>query len=141
VALLTNGSYKSGICRAEQLRALRLGKCVIPLLAQRGGDIPLYLEIKNYRDFTAPSTQEIRFKELLQDTRGRQGVELREEFRQTYVTALPLPANFVGRPEALESLRNALITDGESRHMALTALNGMGGIGKTMLAEALCQTR
>jgi NB-ARC domain len=70
------------ICRAEQLRALRYGKCVIPLL---------------------------------------------------------VPANFVDRPEALEALRNGLITDGESRHIALTALNGMGGIGKTVLAQALCQ--
>ena len=27
------------------------------------------------------------------------------------------------------------------RHIALTALAGMGGIGKTVLAQALCQTR
>jgi hypothetical protein len=139
LALLTSGSYKSEICRAEQLRALRHGKCVIPLLAQRGADIPLHLEAKNCRDFTAPSMQEVRFKELLQDIRGRQGVELKEEYRQTYVTAPPLPDNFVNRPDALEALRNALITDGESRHIALTALNGMGGIGKTVLAQALCQ--
>jgi TIR domain len=64
LALLTSGSYKSEICRAEQLRALRRGKCVIPLLAQRGADIPLHLEAKNYRDFTAPSTQKVRFREL-----------------------------------------------------------------------------
>jgi NB-ARC domain/TIR domain len=139
LVLLTNGSYVSDICRAEQLRALRHGKCVIPLLAQRGADIPLHLETKDYRDFTAPSTQEVRIKELLQDIRGRKGVELKEEYRQTYVTAPPLPANFVDRPEALEVLRNALITDGESRHIALTALNGMSGIGKTMLAQALCR--
>jgi hypothetical protein len=138
LALLTSGSYRSEICRAEQLRALRHGKCVIPLLAQRGADIPLHLEAKNYRDFSAPSTQEVRFQELLQDIRGRKGVKLKEEYRQTYVTAPPLPANFVERPEALEVLRNALITDGESRNVALTALNGMGEIGKTMLAQALC---
>jgi hypothetical protein len=139
LALLTSGSYISEICRAEQLRALRRGKCVIPLLAQRGADIPLHLEAKNYRDFSAPSTLKVCFNELLQDIRGRKGVELKEEYRQTYVTAPPLPDNFVDRPEALEALRNALITDGESRHIALTALKGMGGIGKTMLAQALCQ--
>jgi hypothetical protein len=139
LALLTSGSYKSEICRAEQLRALRHGKCVIPLLAQRGADIPLHLEAKNYRDFTAPSTRKVRFEELLQDILGRKGVELKEEYRQTYVTAPPLPPNFVDRPEALEALRNALITDGESRHIAVMALNGMGGIGKTVLAQALCQ--
>ena len=46
--------------------------------------------------------------------------------------------NFVERPEALTALRDALITDGSGRHIALTALEGMGGIGKTVLAKALC---
>jgi len=41
LALLTPGSYVSEICRAEQLRALRKGKRVIPLLAQSASDIPL----------------------------------------------------------------------------------------------------
>src|ERR1035437_3884071 len=49
LALLTPGAYASEICRAEQLRSLRKGKCVIPLLAVAGSDIPLYLEGKNYR--------------------------------------------------------------------------------------------
>src|SRR3954470_10472444 len=48
VALLTSASYASEICRAEQLRALRQGKCVIPLRAQAAGEIvPLHLEGKN----------------------------------------------------------------------------------------------
>jgi hypothetical protein len=64
-------------------------------------------------------------------------IRQRQEYRQTYVAAPSLPANFVDRPEALEALRNALINDGESRHIALTALNGMGGIGKTMLGRLL----
>src|ERR1035437_9290823 len=34
LALLTPGSYVSAICRCEQLRSLRKGKCVIPLLAE-----------------------------------------------------------------------------------------------------------
>lgn len=49
LALLTPGSYLSEICRAEQLRSLRKGKLVIPLLAQQGSDIPLHLEAKNCR--------------------------------------------------------------------------------------------
>src|SRR5271157_365363 len=53
LALLTPGSYVSEICRAEQLRSLRKGKCVIPLKADRNTEIPLHLETKNYRDFTA----------------------------------------------------------------------------------------
>src|SRR3954451_16520105 len=39
VALLTPGSYPSEIWRAEQLRALRQGKCVTPLRAQAAGEI------------------------------------------------------------------------------------------------------
>ena len=49
-----------------------------------------------------------------------------------------MPVNFVERPEALAALRDALITDDGGRHIALTALQGMGGIGKTVLAQALC---
>jgi hypothetical protein len=69
-------SWRIGICRAEQLRSLRKGKCLIPVLGQKNTDIPLHLETKSYPDFTAPSTQEVRFKELLQDIRGRKGVKL-----------------------------------------------------------------
>jgi len=43
LALLTPGSYVSDICRAEQLRALRTKRCVIPVLAHAGTDIPLHL--------------------------------------------------------------------------------------------------
>jgi TIR domain len=43
LALLTPGSYGSEICRAEQLRALDKGKRVIPVLAVKGADRPIYL--------------------------------------------------------------------------------------------------
>ena len=52
LALMTPGSYVSEICRAEQLRSLRKGKRVIPLLSRSGSDVPLYLESKQYRDFS-----------------------------------------------------------------------------------------
>ena len=139
LALLTPGSYVSEICRAEQLRALRKHKCVIPLIAQSGADVPLHLEAKNYRDFTADSRYAQAFTELLADLHARNGIALKPEFRETsYVTVPPLPVNFVERPEALAALRDALITDDGGRHIALTALQGMGGIGKTVLAQALC---
>jgi hypothetical protein len=139
LALLTPGSYVSDICRAEQLRALRKGRRVIPLLAQPGSDIPLHLEAKNYRDFTGAKPYAAEFSLLLEDIRlGRNAVPLRVKFRTTYVTAPPLPRNYVERPEALANLRNALITDGSGSSIALTALEGMGGIGKTILAQALC---
>jgi hypothetical protein len=137
LALLTPGSYVSEICRAEQLRSLKKGKCVIPVLAEHGSDIPLHLEAKQYLDFTTDSTYANSFAKLLEDIHAEKGVALDKKFFQTYVTAPPLPVNFVERPEALTALRNALITDDGGRHIALTALEGMGGIGKTVLAQAL----
>jgi hypothetical protein len=140
VALLTQGSYVSEIYRAEQLRALRKNKCVIPVMAQSGADVPLHLEARNHRDFTVQGRYPHAFTELVADLHARNGIELKPEFRKTrYNTVPPLPANFVARPEALAALRDALITDDGSSQIALTALKGMGGIGKTVLAQALCQ--
>lgn len=134
VAVLTPGSYTSEICRAEQLRSLRKGKYVIPVLGA-ACDVPLHLETKNYRDLSRDSE----FKLLIEDIRSRTGgVVLSEQFRTTYVTAPPLPRNYLERPEDLASLRNALITEDSGRSIALTALRGMAGIGKTILAQALC---
>lgn len=54
------------------------------------------------------------------------------------MTAPPLPRNYLPRPDALEALRNTLLTEDPGPSIALTALKGMGGIGKTVLAQALC---
>jgi WD40 repeat protein len=138
LALMTPGSYVSEICRAEQLRSLRRGKRVVPLLAQPGSEVPLHLEAKQYRDFTGAKPYAGEFKLLLEDLRfGRNALALRGEFRTTYVTAPPLPRNYVERSDALARLRNAVVTDGSGPSIALTALEGMGGIGKTILAQAL----
>jgi hypothetical protein len=139
LALLTRGSYESDICRAEQLRSLRKQKVVIPLLAQGDADRPLHLEAKEYRDFSTSAKYKAQFRLLMEDIReGRNGVPLRQEFRSTRMTTLPpLPRNYIERPEALLRLRNAVITDDPGPSIALTALQGMGGIGKTILAQAL----
>jgi hypothetical protein len=139
LALLTKGSYESDVCRAEQLRALRKGKRVIPVLGQEATEIPLHLEAKQYCDFSGLDDYQSQLANLLADIReGRGAVELREQFRQTYMTAPPLPRNYVERGLALASLRSALLVDGSGVSIAITALKGMGGIGKTVLAQALC---
>lgn len=57
-----------------------------------------------------------------------------------YWTVPDLPENFISRPEAVAALRDGLLNDQgqESRGIALTAVQGMGGIGKTVLAKAVC---
>ncbi|MGD0973463.1 MAG: NB-ARC domain-containing protein [Candidatus Korobacteraceae bacterium] len=139
LAVLTPGSYASRICRAEQLRALRKGKLLIPLLATSGSDRPLHLEPDNYRDFSGTQPYERQLRTLLEDlSHSRGGAVLNATYRTTYVTAPPLPRNFVERPDEQKSLRQALIADADGYSIALTALEGMGGIGKTILAQALC---
>ncbi|MGD0012965.1 MAG: NB-ARC domain-containing protein [Bryobacteraceae bacterium] len=140
LALLTPGSYVSEICRAEQLRALRKGKRVIPLLGRLDAERPLHLEARQYRDFTEDSCYARRFEELLGDISSGAGVTLEEMYRVTritYVTAPPFIANYVDRPEAVKSLRDALFAERGRVPVALTAVAGMGGIGKTVLAQAL----
>jgi hypothetical protein len=138
LALLTRGSYLSEICRAEQLRSLRKEKCVIPLLAQTGADVPLHLEARQYLNFTVPGDYLQQFESLLKTIEARDGVVLKPEYRTTHNNAPALPENFVPRPDVLEALRNILFAESRVRHIALTALDGMGGIGKTVLAQALC---
>ena len=140
LALLTPGSYASRICRAEQLRALRKKRLVIPLLAKSDSDIPLHLEPDNFRDFSGSVSYGEQFDLLLEDLAGsRGGASLKAEYRTTYVTAPPLPLNFVPRPDEQQSLRQFVMADADGIAVALTALEGMGGIGKTMLAQSLCR--
>jgi TIR domain len=51
VAILSRGSYVSGICQAEQLRALRQEKLVILVLVQKNAERPIHLETKQYIPF------------------------------------------------------------------------------------------
>ncbi|MBN2267716.1 MAG: hypothetical protein JW725_05275 [Candidatus Babeliaceae bacterium] len=49
----------------------------------------------------------------------------------------PESPNFIDRPEMLDQLRQAVL-ENNGPPVALTALHGMGGIGKTALTAALC---
>jgi WD40 repeat protein len=140
IALMSPGSYESEICRSEQLLALDQGNRVIPVLAAKGADRPVYLYARQYRDFTDDTAYAARLSELLADIRGDATATLPDSYRKTrvtYLTAPPRVANYLERPEALHALRDALFAEDHRQPIALTALAGMGGIGKTVLAKAL----
>ena len=56
-------------------------------------------------------------------------------FSRTRVTVPPLPPHFVSREGALAAPRQIVTGDRAER---LVGLHGMGGLGKTVLAQALC---
>ncbi len=140
LALLSPGSYSSEICRAEQLRALDKGNRVIPVLAVKHSDRPIFLYARQYLDFSNAADYSIRLDELIADISGDATATLPSEYRKTrvtYLTAPPRVANYLERPEALRALRDKLFAEDHRQPIALTALAGMGGIGKTVLAKAL----
>jgi hypothetical protein len=134
--LLSEGSYVSEICRAEQILCLDKKKQVIPLLVQPNAQRPLHLYSLNYRDFSAPAQYQVMFSRLLQDIT----LELTQASppRHTVNTAPPLPTNFVPRAKELQKLRQMVIGDASDQRSATIALQGMGGIGKSVIAAALC---
>lgn len=67
IALLSPASYNSQWCRAEQLRATRKGKRLIPLMAVAGAEVPLHLEHINYLDFTDSNRYDEMFRDLMSD--------------------------------------------------------------------------
>ncbi|MCU0498825.1 MAG: DarT ssDNA thymidine ADP-ribosyltransferase family protein [Anaerolineae bacterium] len=87
LALLSHGSYKSEICRAEQLRAIRKGKRMIPLLVQPDADRPLHLEHINYLDFTKSERYSDSLRDLLSDLNAGRA------FRDTPLPAPEQPAS------------------------------------------------
>jgi len=136
LVLLSHGSYESEICRSEQLRLLRKRKRVIPLLIQADAERPLHLESLNYRDFSVSSQYSAMLDLVKTDLAGVGHVISAPELAQTNVD--PLPADYILRAKLLDQVRAAVLYDATDRRVALTALQGMGGIGKSVLASAIC---
>ncbi len=60
-----------------------------------------------------------------------------QRFSRPFIGVPPMPAGFVGRGRELDQLRGYLQAGGGVAHVAIAALNGMGGVGKTSLATRL----
>jgi ATP/maltotriose-dependent transcriptional regulator MalT len=75
---------------------------------------------------------------LIDRIKKHTGLIAPEDLLKRHNNVPALPENFVPRPELLDALRNTLFAEGANRNIALTAMQGMGGIGKTVLAQALC---
>jgi hypothetical protein len=142
LALLSEGSFTSDTCRAEQGWALDSGKRVIPLRVQKNSRLPIRLYNRQYLEFSDPSAYKSSFQELLRSFGAHQRPSAPTAIPEPHYNNAPgLPDPFVERPELLTRLRDALFLEGPQRNIGLTALQGMGGIGKTVLAEALCDDR
>lgn len=63
--------------------------------------------------------------------------------RRDFYQHINLPAYYVPRPELLDQLRQALLTDPNDMALVsgvqMNALHGMGSIGKSVMARALCE--
>ena len=134
IALLSHASYLSDICRAEQLRSLRKGKRVLPVLIAANAERPLYLETKHYLDLSLHYSAE----EVIRALDGQSSAVIAERYRTPYVTAPPLPANLVSRVDEVRQVRELILRESEPPQMGITAVCGMGGLGKTVLAQELC---
>jgi hypothetical protein len=122
IALLSHASYVSEVCRGEQLRSLRKGKCVIPLKVQADCDLPIYLEARQWLDFSRSKTYNNDRLKLMEAIEKRNGAILQSQYTTTYNNAPGLPENLVRRPEVLSALRDQLFAQGTHRNIALTAL-------------------
>ncbi|MDX2077823.1 MAG: TIR domain-containing protein, partial [bacterium] len=136
LTLLSQGSFESEICRAEHQRAIEKKRRIVPILVMPC-DRPLILQTLNFRDFSNLGAYSQNLAQLHTDLRNPDS-DKAPPVRYPFNDAPTLPHEFVPRPEEFDKLKNALLSDKTDRHVALTALRGLGGIGKSIMANAIC---
>ena len=108
------------MCRAEQLRALRRGKRVIPVRLKKDTDIPLHLEGSQSIDFLGDD----RFEGLLAYLTEQKSASLIPSYRETYVTAPPPPTGSRGGDPIVQKLVGLVVSDESSSRMRTVAIYG-----------------
>jgi WD40 repeat protein len=139
IALLSHASSDSRICRAEQLRGLRKEKRLVGCKVQHAAEPPLHLEPYNWISFDDGRGYNAAFQALTTAIAGTETAAIPKKYRQRRVTVDPLPQGYVPRTKELGKLRDLVLEDLPEKHtVAITGVRAEGGIGKTVLAQALC---
>jgi WD40 repeat protein len=132
VAVFTPATRRSHYCYSEQMWALDHQKIVVPVITAGRMDLPAYLAGTIYRRY--PDDLEA----LLADFAAGLSAPAHFSRRLRYDTIPNFPQNYIPREQAVSELRDRIFDD-RSANIAVTALEGMGGIGKTVLAVAVCR--
>jgi hypothetical protein len=107
VVLLSKASYHSRYCRAEQMRLLRKGKRIIPILVQTFADIPLHLEHINYIDFTEAAHYTTRLRDLLSDLNAGRAFHLMRDIAAEAPSRSPFKPARIARRLSVPEKRDA----------------------------------
>lgn len=140
LALLSPASHESRVCRGEHLTALDAGKPLVPVLVEADAPRPVYLAADHYLVIDSDEAEAAMLPQLLQALASggaARGATLAEPYRHRAVVQRPLPAAYLAREAELAALRAAVIAERDGVSAAWTALRGMSGAGKTVLANAL----
>ena len=133
VLVLTKGAVESAVVRDEWQLARREGVCVVPVLGTPRPDIstlPLWMQRLHIVD---PDLEE-------QWTRMVRTLESPCHAVRVPNMTPPLPEGYVDRPQEHAALRGYLLEGEVGGAVGVTtALRGVGGFGKTTIAQALCK--
>jgi hypothetical protein len=141
IALLTPGSYDSEMCRCEQLRALRKGKQLIPVMAKRDAEVPVYLESTQRFDLSDPGNRSGQINDLLDAVSKSNINRVSEDFQHTTVNAPSLPRKYVILTEAFYQLRERIIAEEPGYGVAITAAGVKAEPAKRPLPGPYVETR
>ncbi|BAY20505.1 NB-ARC domain-containing protein [Calothrix sp. NIES-2100] len=93
---------------------------------------------KNLKQFDEvwESNKPNKSKELEANFTEDEGIAVVPQTKLTIFQAPPLPTHFVERPEYSDDLKTRLLTE-DNRTLVITAIHGLGSVGKSTLAAAL----
>jgi TIR domain/NB-ARC domain len=132
VLVMTSAALHSDYVRKEWRYARQQGKCVIPVIGEKGIDfdsLPGWMRRAHFVDPAEPDQWRRFVRTLEAPCKATRAPFMVED----------LPQVFVRRPRELDQLVASLLDRSGEEPVAITAaLKGAGGYGKTTLARAIC---